>query len=529
MEQQCAAERLLRGGKIIFDDGRSVIDCTVSSLTGQEATLAVDAAIELPRAFDLLINGESKSRPCIVRGQSENVMAVLFWSASLNGSSQSPRPPLHGAMPVPPQRPDRLHGSLASLRSSLDEVDFGVVLLDAELRARFINRAFQRLWGLAADAADTRPAFVELLRACAHRSDTEPGASSVTIEATLARVRSGDSTPAELRLPGGEVLRFQCFALPCGGRMLSYTPVTDIVRRTDELQVLRDAIDSVEQGIVLLNDELVVQFANKKARSFWRLTPEQCEGRLTLVDYIAHVRAAGLYGVPSDALDDYVIKRVTMIKSGDPTPFDIPVVDGRTIRAQCTALSGGGRMLTYTDVTDLIDRAAQQERLATTDVLTGLCNRRQFLKFAEAEWDRFVRYQRPFSVLYVDIDNFKAINDRFGHDAGDRALTEVARVCNREKRAPDVVARIGGDEIVVLLPETDEVPANHLAERLRKGINDAALDVDGMPVALTVSIGVASAAPCMSCLEELLKLADRRLYRAKSRGRNCIAPCEDAC
>jgi PAS domain-containing protein len=137
--------------------------------------------------------------------------------------------------------------------------------------------------------------------------------------------------------------------------MLNYTRVTDMVRRSDELQVLRNAIDNVEEGIVLIDETLVVQFVNKKARDYWGLTPELCQSKPTVVDYITHVRRTGLYGVPDDALADYVIKRVTMIKVGDQTPFDIPVKGGRTIRAQCTALAGGGRMLTYTEVTDLID------------------------------------------------------------------------------------------------------------------------------------------------------------------------------
>lgn len=305
--------------------------------------------------------------------------------------------------------------------------------------------------------------------------------------------------------------------------MLNYTRVTDMVRRSDELQVLRNAIDNVEQGIVLIDEALVVQFVNKKAREYWSLTPELCESKPTVVDYITHVRGAGLYGVPDDALADYVIKRVTMIKVGDQTPFDIPVKGGRTIRAQCTALAGGGRMLTYTEVTDLIDRAEQQELLATTDVLTGLYNRRQFLRLAEAEWDRFLRYQHHFSLLYFDIDNFKAINDRLGHDAGDRAIIRVTEVCNREKRASDIVARMGGDEFVVLLPETDQGAARLFAERLRNAVSSLPLDVDGISIDLTVSIGVAHAESSLAGVKELLKRADARLYRAKKDGRNCIA------
>jgi len=511
--------RVLRGGKIIFNDRRSVVDCLVRNLSDHEATLTVKSTMGLPKTFDLLISGDKESRPCDVSWQTENRMAVSFWPEQIGSS----RVPQHD--PSPPAssvRPTLVRGSLVALRASLDEVDFGVVIVDADLHATFVNRAFRRLWRLPEDATDCRPAFVDLMHNATRNGELSPE-SADHVNDTVARVQSGDSTPVELRLADGEVLRFQCFALPCGGRMLSYTRVTDMVRRSDELQVLRNAIDNVEEGIVLIDEALVVQFVNKKARDYWGLTPELCQSKPTVVDYINHVRTAGLYGVPNDALDDYVIKRVTMIKVGDQRPFDIPVKGGRTIRAKCTGFAGGGRMLTYTDVTDLVDRAEQQELLATTDVLTGLCNRRQFMRLAEAEWDRFQRYRNHFSILYFDIDSFKAINDRLGHEVGDQAIVRIAEVCKREKRTSDIVARIGGDEFVVLLPETDSAAALMAAERLRKAVHSVPLDVDGISIDLTVSIGVAHAELGLADMKELMKLADERLYQAKKNGKNCIA------
>jgi diguanylate cyclase (GGDEF)-like protein len=506
------------------------VDCIVRNLSDQEASLAVQSTIGLPRTFDLLINGETASRPCCVKWQTDNRVTVEFWS---------PQPAQHKDLHrvAPPRgsigesksqtrisHATLVRSSLVTLRASLDEVDFGVVLLDAELHATFVNRAFRKLWHLSDADCSSRPAFLELIRygqtALGHSVSSK--AFEEHTLATVARVEAGDSTPVDLRLPDGEVLRFQCVALPCGGRMLSYTRVTDIVRHADELEVLRNAIDNVEQGIVLINESLFVQFVNKKAKSYWGLSPEQCNNKLTIAEYIAHVRKAGLYGVPDNALDDYVVKRVTMIKTGDQTPIDIPVQDGRTIRAQCTPLIGGGRMLTYTDVTDLVERAEQQELLATTDVLTGLHNRRHFLRLADVESDRFRRYKHEFSILFFDIDNLKAINDRLGHEAGDRAIMRVAEVCDRERRTSDIVARMGGDEFVVLLPETDQEATVAFAERLHKAIGCQSLDVDGVCINLTISIGIARMESGVPDINQLLKIADARLYRAKKAGRNCI-------
>jgi diguanylate cyclase (GGDEF)-like protein len=162
-------------------------------------------------------------------------------------------------------------------------------------------------------------------------------------------------------------------------------------------------------------------------------------------------------------------------------------------------LPGGGRMLTFSDVTDLVRLAKQYERLAITDGLTGLFNRRHFLARGEAEWQRFARYQRPLTLLMLDIDHFKSINDRFGHDAGDRAIVQVADACNDDRRGIDIVARLGGDEFVLLLPETDVEQAAVVAERLRARIAASALLVDGgADVPLTVSIGLAAATSSMS-------------------------------
>ena len=290
----------------------------------------------------------------------------------------------------------------------------------------------------------------------------------------------------------------------------------------DELESLRDAVENLGQGIVLVNKDFCVQLVNKKARGLWGLNAEQCRSRPTVREFMEWMKKAGFYDVGQDVLDEYLDKREALIRSGDPTPVDIPVRDGRTIRAQCTPLAGGGRMFTYTDVTDLVQHARQQEILATTDVLTGLHNRRHFLKIAAHEWDRFRRYGHNICLLYFDIDNFKEINDRMGHDAGDKAIVQVAQVCGRVKRASDIVARMGGDEFVVLLPETQEDAGLAFASRLSAALSEEGFLFETHRTQLTISIGIAQARSALSDVSELLRIADARLYRAKAAGRNCI-------
>jgi diguanylate cyclase (GGDEF)-like protein len=166
--------------------------------------------------------------------------------------------------------------------------------------------------------------------------------------------------------------------------------------------------------------------------------------------------------------------------------------------------------------------SAGLELLATMDGLTCIFNRRHFEILARAEWGRFQRYGRPLSLLMLDVDKFKSINDRFGHDGGDLVLKAIADDCSSMKRETDIVARLGGEEFVLLLPETEESAAEIVAERLRKQIEDHSRVFPGDENQISVSIGVAGATLGMSGFEILLKRADEALYQAKLRGRNQV-------
>ena len=172
-------------------------------------------------------------------------------------------------------------------------------------------------------------------------------------------------------------------------------------------------------------------------------------------------------------------------------------------------------------VLELVRHAEQLETLASIDSLTGIYNRRYFVKLAEAEWSRFQRYLRPLSMLMVDIDHFKAVNDRYGHATGDMAISWVAKACQEDQRASDIVGRIGGEEFALLLPETDLAQAKFVAERIRKKVESHSL-ASNETFALAVSIGVATATLSMAGIDALMSAADQALYEAKSKGRNRV-------
>lgn len=163
------------------------------------------------------------------------------------------------------------------------------------------------------------------------------------------------------------------------------------------------------------------------------------------------------------------------------------------------------------------------EELAIRDSLTNLYNRREFDRLLEEEMHRALRYEHPLSLLLIDLDKFKEINDNLGHRAGDQALRLVATMINGISRKGDVIARYGGDELALLLPETPDEDAMILAERLRKKIAREQIGVeDGEQIGLTLSIGVATTGPDISNGAELVDAADRAMYTAKADGRNRV-------
>ncbi|WP_445682872.1 sensor domain-containing diguanylate cyclase [Radicibacter daui] len=158
---------------------------------------------------------------------------------------------------------------------------------------------------------------------------------------------------------------------------------------------------------------------------------------------------------------------------------------------------------------------------ADTDPLTGLFNRRALMRDGAALFDRLRGQQRSFSAVILDIDHFKQVNDRFGHMVGDTAIRFVVDVAGKSCRDSDLLARVGGEEFVILLPGADLGAAEELAERLRERIEQTSLVIEGNHVPLTISLGCAEAAG-MEDLQGLLDRADRALYAAKSEGRNRV-------
>ena len=170
---------------------------------------------------------------------------------------------------------------------------------------------------------------------------------------------------------------------------------------------------------------------------------------------------------------------------------------------------------------ELREALAREQLTARTDSLTGLNNRGHFFELAAHEWAVAQRYGLPLAVMLFDIDHFKQINDTVGHQMGDEILKRVARTGSEHLRAADVLARYGGEEFIVLLPGSTAQQAAVVAERIRESIAADGIETRTARVVATISIGLADALPDRDTLEELIRRADRALYDAKAKGRNC--------
>ena len=289
-----------------------------------------------------------------------------------------------------------------------------------------------------------------------------------------------------------------------------------------ELATLYAALDNIENGVMLLDHELRAQYTNPAVHAMFKSPQKFIDGKPLYAEMLEYARRSGAYAVSPEELRQYISGRLAWVISGDQTPIDQHLSSGRVIRCQCAVLPAGGRMLTYSDITDIVRHAEVLEQLATTDGMTGIYNRRHFMTLADHEWNRSRRYGRPLSFLMIDIDFFKSINDRFGHEVGDQMIVHLTTLASSCKRDSDVLARIGGEEFALLLPETDLPQAQLVAERLRREVAENPLIARSDQISTTISIGVAMCTDSMQGISDLMKVADKALYDAKSSGRNRV-------
>ncbi len=271
-------------------------------------------------------------------------------------------------------------------------------------------------------------------------------------------------------------------------------------------------LDEIESGLVVLDKDFQAQFINRAFYQMWGLPKLSDGSTYNFADIVEHGRRTGLYITAPGSVQDYVRQRKGRLR----------LSDGRILKFGCKALPDGGRMMTFDDISGFVRAADQLRELAAVDDLTKLPNRGQFLKSLEREFTRAQRYDRPLSVLMIDADDFKLINDRHGHFAGDEVLRAVADRLRAFVRKTDLLGRLGGEEFAVAFTETDMPSALEAAERLCREMEAEPFQIAGSRIQMTVSVGVATRRATDDNAAQLLRLADKAMYLAKSGGRNRV-------
>lgn len=296
-----------------------------------------------------------------------------------------------------------------------------------------------------------------------------------------------------------------------------------------QLSLIRAINEASPDGILVVDERAVVVSHNRRFFEVWDIPREGLQGS----------RPGSAEGGPHAPVLEAELARVA-----DPESFlrrvrelyadhhaedhcEIELRDGRTIERHTTVIHGAdgrylGRVWFFRDVTPRKRAERALRELATQDPLTGVSNRRRFFDAARHEFERARRHERPLSMLMLDVDEFKRINDRHGHPAGDAVLKALCAALQASLRKIDHVGRLGGEEFGVLLPEAALADAARIAERCRRAVEMSVARDGGKELKFMASFGVATLGDGDGSAEDCLRRADAALYRAKQRGRNRV-------
>lgn len=294
-------------------------------------------------------------------------------------------------------------------------------------------------------------------------------------------------------------------------------------------QFARTTIDTVPESICVLNREGVIIAVNQAWRDFYddNYHDPQSINYALGSNYLQVCESATGSDAAEAGLMAQGLSEVLDGKRGlfsVEYPCDSPT-EKRFYFARVKRFPGdsGHVLVAHGNITERKTLEIELARMAQIDALTGLNNRRHYIQLSETELSRTARYGGALSVLMLDIDHFKRINDTYGHQMGDAVIQRLAGVCREQVRDLDVTGRLGGEEFAVTMPNADNAQAMQLAERLRAAIAAASVALpDGQSLRFTASIGAATRPDGPSDLATLLDQADRALYRAKNSGRNRV-------
>ena len=433
--------------------------------------------------------------------------------------------------------PGYLRSPVIESTELFDRIPDGLMICAEDQRIQWVNQPFMQMYHLPDRAAAVGLAFDEVYR----------HAWSVGGEGDMAPFYDGLSTlqehmrfagaPFEVPLPRSRWSRVIAKQGSDGTVFYAHVDITELKRqqrllaqaersaRDSEAQLreksilLEATLEHMDQGVAKISATGVAELCNRRAMELLDLPAELMASKPTLVNVLAYLRARGEFQGASQEVQDLL--RHSNGGVDQPQVYDRPRPDGRILEVQTVPIKGGGALRTFTDVTQRKQAEQQIRHVAEHDGLTGLLNRTAFLQALQAAATDVHRSGRGFAVLYVDLDGFKPVNDRYGHAVGDQLLVWVARQLTQAAREDDVVARLGGDEFALLQRGvSDGDNAYRLADRLVQALGQPT-EIEAHALQIGASIGIVLSPGDGTEAEELLRKADSAMYLAKATGRGC--------
>ncbi|MEO7108762.1 MAG: diguanylate cyclase [Rhodoferax sp.] len=433
---------------------------------------------------------------------------------------------------------DRLRSNERFMRSMTDKIPARIGYWNTDLRCIFFNASYPEYYGKTAEQM-----------------------TGISLQVLLGEPQFVKSEPLIQAALRGEPQQFEHTVAKADGSIgfvwVQYVPdvqdghvhgffvlVSDVseIKRAQHAvaqseQFARTTIDTVPESICVLDKTGVIITVNQAWRDFYDANYDDPQSIHYAVgsNYLKICESA----TGNDALEaPRMAQGLAAVLAGERADFSIEYpcdspTEKRFFFARIKRFPGesGNVLVAHGNITERKMIELELARMAHTDVLTGLNNRRNFMQLSEIELSRTTRHGGPLSVLMIDIDHFKRVNDGHGHHVGDTVIQMLSKVCREQLRDLDVIGRLGGEEFAVTMPNTDHVQAMQVAERLRLAIEAAGVPLSqGLSLWFTVSIGgtthsnglATDALQGSTTLSALIDQADQALYLAKNKGRNRV-------